>query len=200
MSIELANESGVDVPDELILAAARFALAGMDVHPAAELSVICVDESTMADMHVQWMDLPGPTDVMSFPMDELSPGSRPDAAQPGPALLGDIVMCPEFAARQAKSVRRSVEHELAMLTVHGVLHLLGYDHAGADEEKEMFGLQDRLLDEFYAERHRRAQMRRQSDRDSRLLTNIGFTGADGPPGGGGPGAPGAGHIPRPPEG
>ncbi|MGC4932819.1 rRNA maturation RNase YbeY [Gordonia sp. DT30] len=185
MSIEFANESGVEVPAELVLAASRFAIDAMDVHPGAELSVLCVDESTMADMHMQWMDLPGPTDVMSFPMDELVPGGRPDAAEPGPAILGDIVLCPEFAARQARETRRSVEHELAMLTIHGVLHLLGYDHAEPDEEKEMFGLQNRLLEEFYAQRHREAQQQRQSDRDTRLLTNIGFT--DGafpdPPGG-----------------
>ncbi|QTI67700.1 rRNA maturation RNase YbeY [Gordonia sp. L191] len=175
MSIEFANESGVDVPAELVLAAARFATEAMDVHPGAELSVLCVDEPTMADMHVQWMDLPGPTDVMSFPMDELVPGGRPDAAEPGPAILGDIVLCPEFAAKQAREARRSLEHELAMLTIHGVLHLLGYDHAEPEEEKEMFGLQNRLLEEFYAQRHREAQQQRQADRDTRLLTNIGFT-------------------------
>lgn len=182
MSIELANESGVDVPADLVIAAARFAIGAMDVHPAAELSVVCVDEATMADMHMQWMDLPGPTDVMSFPMDELVPGGRPDAAEPGPAILGDIVLCPEFAARQAKSAKRSYDHELAMLTVHGVLHLLGYDHAEPDEEKQMFGLQDSILERFYTERHRLAQERRQSDRDTRLLTNIGF--ADTEPAGG----------------
>ena len=175
MSIELANESGVEVPADLIISSARFAVAAMDVHPAAELSILCVDLDAMADMHMQWMDLPGPTDVMSFPMDELAPGGRPDAAEPGPAILGDIVLCPEFAAEQAKSARRSFEHELSMLTIHGVLHLLGYDHAEPEEEKEMFGLQNRILDDFYAERNRQAKVRRQSDRDTRLLTNIGFT-------------------------
>ncbi len=180
MSIELANESGVEVPAELIIDAARFAVVAMDVHPAAELSVLCIDEDAMADMHMQWMDLPGPTDVMSFPMDELVPGGRPDAAEPGPAILGDIVLCPEFAAKQAKEARRSFEHELAMLTIHGVLHLLGYDHAEPDEEKEMFGLQNQILEDFYAQRHRRAQDKRQSDRDTRLLTNIGFTESSSP--------------------
>ena len=175
MSIELANESGVEAPAELIIGAARFAVGAMDVNPAAELSLLLVDEDTMADMHVQWMDLPGPTDVMSFPMDELVPGGRPDAAEPGPAILGDIVICPAFAKRQAKEARRSFDHELAMLTIHGVLHLLGYDHAEPEEEKEMFGLQNSILEEFYAERHRLAQMQRQSDRDTKLLTNIGFS-------------------------
>ncbi|MGV9827271.1 MULTISPECIES: rRNA maturation RNase YbeY [unclassified Gordonia (in: high G+C Gram-positive bacteria)] len=190
MSIELANESGVDAPAELIIDAARFAVIAMDVNPAAELSLLLVDEQTMADMHMQWMDLPGPTDVMSFPMDELVPGGRPDAADPGPAILGDIVLCPEFAARQAKDARRSFDHELAMLTIHGVLHLLGYDHAEPDEEKEMFGLQNRILEDFYAQRHRDAQDRRQSQRDSRLLSNIGFTELNTPPGGGDPGTSG----------
>lgn len=175
MSIELANESGVEAPAELIIGAARFAVGAMDVNPAAELSLLLVDEDTMADMHVQWMDLPGPTDVMSFPMDELVPGGRPDAAEPGPAILGDIVICPAFAKRQAKEARRSFDHELAMLTIHGVLHLLGYDHAEPEEEKEMFGLQNSILEEFYAERHRVAQVQRQSDRDTKLLTNIGFS-------------------------
>lgn len=175
MSIELANESGVEAPAELIIGAARFAVGAMDVNPAAELSLLLVDEETMADMHVQWMDLPGPTDVMSFPMDELVPGGRPDAAEPGPAILGDIVICPAFAKRQAKEARRSFDHELAMLTIHGVLHLLGYDHAEPEEEKEMFGLQNSILEEFYAERHRVAQVQRQSDRDTKLLTNIGFS-------------------------
>ena len=179
MSIELANESGVEVPAELIIDAARFAVTAMDVNPAALLSVLCVDEDTMADMHVQWMDLPGPTDVMSFPMDELVPGGRPDATDPGPAILGDIVLCPDFARKQAREAKRSFEHELAMLTIHGVLHLLGYDHAEPEEEREMFALQNRILDAFYAERHRRAQEQRQTDRDSRLLSNIGFTGAEG---------------------
>ena len=133
MSIELANESGIDVPVDLVLDAARFAIDRMDVHPGAELSVICVDLDTMADLHMRWMDLPGPTDVMSFPMDELTPGSRQSGDEPGPATLGDIVLCPEFAKTQAKRARHSFDHELAVLTVHGVLHLLGYDHAEPEE-------------------------------------------------------------------
>ena len=145
MSIELANESGVEVPAELIIDAARFAVTAMDVNPAALLSVLCVDEDTMADMHVQWMDLPGPTDVMSFPMDELVPGGRPDATDPGPAILGDIVLCPDFARKQAREAKRSFEHELAMLTIHGVLHLLGYDHIADDEAEEMETLEIALL-------------------------------------------------------
>ena len=81
MSIEISNESGMDVSEEDLLDVARFVIARMDVHPAAELSMVLVDLDTMADLHVRWMDLPGPTDVMSFPMDELEPGGRPDAPE-----------------------------------------------------------------------------------------------------------------------
>ncbi|QKT07723.1 rRNA maturation RNase YbeY [Gordonia sp. X0973] len=175
MSIELANESGVEVPTDLVLDVAKFAIARMDVHPGAELSVIFVDLDTMADLHMKWMDLPGPTDVMSFPMDELTPGAgRPDADEPGPATLGDIVLCPEFADTQAKEAGHPFEHELAVLTVHGVLHLLGYDHAEPEEEREMFGLQGAILDEWYADRRDRRHSAQLSQRDEDLLRKTGF--------------------------
>ena len=152
MSIELANESGVDVPVELILDAARFALARMDVHPGAELSVLCVDLDTMAGLHVKWLDLPGPTDVMSFPMDELRPGR--EGVEPQEGMLGDIVLCPSVAARQAREAGHATEEELLLLTTHGILHLLGFDHAEPDEEREMFELQRQLLLTFLATRGR----------------------------------------------
>src|SRR5680860_1224584 len=98
MSIEISNESGVDVSEEELISVARFVIGRMDVHPAAGLSMVLVDSAAMADLHMRWMDLPGPTDVMSFPMDELEPGGRPDSPDPGPAMLGDIVLCPSFAA------------------------------------------------------------------------------------------------------
>lgn len=174
MSIEVSNESGMDVSESELVSVARFVISRMDVHPAAELSMVLVDLDTMADLHMRWMDLPGPTDVMSFPMDELEPGGRPDAPEPGPAMLGDIVLCPAFAADQAAKAGHSTAHELALLTVHGVLHLLGYDHAEPEEEKEMFALQNSLLAEWYddvAQRQREAEL---AARDSRLLGKTGF--------------------------
>ena len=81
-----------------------------------------------------------------------TPGGRPDSIQPGPAMLGDIVICPQFAADQAKRAGHGSGHEMALLTVHGVLHLLGYDHATAAEEQEMFSLQNALLAEWYDQR------------------------------------------------
>jgi probable rRNA maturation factor len=169
MSIEVSNESGIDVSEEELISVARFVIDKMNVNPAAELSMVLLDESSMADLHIRWMDLPGPTDVMSFPMDELEPGGRPDVPDPGPAMLGDIVLCPEFAAKQAQTAGHSLGHELALLTVHGVLHLLGYDHAEPDEEKEMFALQRELLEEWVAEQVEAYHLDRQTERDQRLV-------------------------------
>ncbi len=169
MSIEVSNESGIDVSEAELISVARFVIAAMQVNPGAELSMVLLDTAAMADLHMRWMDLPGPTDVMSFPMDELEPGGRPDAAEPGPSMLGDIVLCPEFAADQAVAAGHDLEHELALLTVHGVLHLLGYDHAEPDEEKEMFDLQRRLLEDWYADQADLYRKTRQAERDRHLL-------------------------------
>src|ERR1700755_1888336 len=84
MSIEVSNESGLDVSEDELVSVARFVIRKMKVHPGAELSMVLLDTAAMADLHMRWMDLPGPTDVMSFPMDELEPGGRPDASEPGP--------------------------------------------------------------------------------------------------------------------
>src|SRR5271155_1372498 len=169
MSIEVANESGLkDARDEL-MSVARFVIDKMNVHPDAELSMVLLDSTSMADLHIRWMDLPGPTDVMSFPMDDLEPGGRPDAPEPGPAMLGDIVLCPEFASIQAATAGHTLGHELALLTIHGILHLLGYDHAEPDEAKEMFALQYRLLEEWVAEQVEAYRLERQVERDQRLL-------------------------------
>ncbi|ORC20037.1 rRNA maturation RNase YbeY [Rhodococcus qingshengii] len=174
MSIEVSNESGMDISEPELISVARFVIARMDVHPAAELSMVLVDSATMADLHVRWMDLPGPTDVMSFPMDELEPGGRPDSPEPGPSMLGDIVLCPSFAADQADKAGHSLAHELALLTVHGVLHLLGYDHAEPEEEKEMFGLQNSLLEEWYEDLRRIDRVAALAERDQKLLGKTGF--------------------------
>ena len=174
MSIEVSNESGIDVSEKELIDVARFVIAKMDVNPAAELSMVLLDTPAMADLHMRWMDLPGPTDVMSFPMDELEPGGRPDAPEPGPSMLGDIVLCPEFAVKQAEAAGHSLGQELALLTVHGVLHLLGYDHAEPDEEKEMFALQRELLEEWVAEQVVAYHQDRQDAKDRRLLDKSQF--------------------------
>ena len=114
--------------------------------------MLLVDSTAMEQLHLQWMDEPGPTDVLSFPMDELRP--TPPDEEPSPGLLGDVVLCPDVARRQAAQAGHSFDDELQLLTVHGILHLLGYDHAEPEEEKEMFGLQKQLLDDWRSGRPR----------------------------------------------
>src|SRR3954453_4500353 len=101
MSIEVSNESGLDVSEEELVSVARFVIKKMKVHPAAELSMVLLDSAAMADLHMRWVDLPGPTDVMSFAMEELERGGRPDSPEPGPSMLGDIVLCAKFASVRA---------------------------------------------------------------------------------------------------
>jgi probable rRNA maturation factor len=153
MSIEIANESGATVDTDGILAVARYALDEMGVNPLAELSVLLVDVEYMTELNHRWMGGDGPTDVLAFPMDEGSVDHGPNEPSGGePTLLGDIVLCPEVAAKQAITAGHPADDELQLLTVHGVLHLLGFDHAEAEEEKEMFGLQNRLLTEWRGKR------------------------------------------------
>jgi probable rRNA maturation factor len=151
MSVEVANESGVEVDVASLQVQARFLLDRLRIHPQADLSVVLVDEPAMTELHVRWMDEPGPTDVLSFPMDELRP-PKDDDEDPPEGLLGDVVLCPQVALRQAEVAGHAMADELALLLTHGVLHLLGYDHAEPEEQREMFGLQARLLAEWVAER------------------------------------------------
>jgi probable rRNA maturation factor len=160
VTTEIANESGVAVDEVALASVARYVLDQLRIHPLAELSVLLVDEVAMTELHVKWMDEPGPTDVLSFPMDELRPpspsGTQARAAGgeesgPEPGLLGDVVLCPKVAAAQARQAGHSTQRELELLCVHGILHLLGYDHADPEEEAEMFGLQDELLQSWRAD-------------------------------------------------
>ena len=156
MSIEINNESGVEVDEASIAEHGRFVLDAMNVDRLADLSVLLLDVEAMTALHVQWMDLPGPTDVMAFPMDAAGgPVERLDPSAPPPtdegtgeAMLGDVVLCPAVAAEQAAAAGHSTASELSLLCAHGILHLLGYDHGDADEEREMFELQARILSDW----------------------------------------------------
>lgn len=150
MSIEVNNESGFEVDEAEFAALARYVLDEMHVHPQTDLSIMLVGTEVMTELHVKWMDEPGPTDVLSFPMDELRPGRDGEVTPAG--LLGDVVLCPDVAAQQAVTAGHSTVEELLLLTTHGILHLLGFDHAEPEEEKEMFALQRRLLLTFLAGR------------------------------------------------
>jgi probable rRNA maturation factor len=153
VSVEINNESGLPADEDALRELAQYVIDQMETHPLADLSMLLVDEAHMTNLHEKWMEEPGPTDVLSFPMDELRPHSMAgpnrargrDSDEPEPVLLGDVVLCPQVAAAQAKQHGHSTQAELELLTVHGVLHLLGYDHAEPEEEAEMFGLQSELL-------------------------------------------------------
>ncbi|CAN5755744.1 rRNA maturation RNase YbeY [soil metagenome] len=145
MPVEIANESDVPVDEAGLARLCRFVLADLGVNPLAELSVLVVDTEYMASLNQRWMGEGEPTDVLAFPMDELDTARRPDDPDPGPSLLGDVVVGPTVAVRQAAAAGHSFEDELHLLTAHGILHLLGYDHGDAEEEREMFGVQGRVL-------------------------------------------------------
>ncbi len=141
MIIEISNLTKSECDESRLESVARFAMESLGIHRDSELSISLVDEDEMSALHVRWMDEPGATDVLYFPMDEMKPHS---AAQ-GPGMVGDIVLCPDFAVKQAKDAGHSLQEELELLTVHGVLHLLGYDHRESEEKKVMFGLQEEFL-------------------------------------------------------
>jgi len=148
MTIEISNESAVQLDEARVLSLAKFAFNELHLHPRTELAIQFVDEPAMEVLHIQWMDEAGPTDVLSFPMDELRPGSEGQISPAG--LLGDIVVCPQVAIAQAATAGHEPINEILLLTTHGILHLLGFDHAEPDDEREMFGLQKSILESFYA--------------------------------------------------
>lgn len=147
--IDLSNESGETVDTQALVKLARFALDRLRIHPQADLSILLVDVDTMAAYHRQFMNLPGPTDVMSFPMDELREPA--DGEDPPQGLLGDIVICPAFTSAQAPENGRTNQEEIEYLLIHGLLHLLGHDHAEPEEKAVMFGINDRIIADWRAE-------------------------------------------------
>ena len=141
MTIESNNRSGELVPSDDVTSLMEYSLKALGLNPECEISLTFVDEAEMTELHIKWMDEPGPTDVLSFPMD------MPETV--GEAVtLGDIVICPTVAARQAASASHSSNHEIFILAAHGLLHILGYDHAEPADEKVMFALQEKLVKEW----------------------------------------------------
>ncbi len=143
MTIEVTNRSGVAAPEREIESLLTFGISYMDLHPECELSVTFVDDKEMEELHIKWMDEPGTTDVLSFPMD--MPEGKND-----PVMLGDIVIDPIVAQNQAATAGHSTEHEIYILAAHGLLHILGYDHADKDEEKVMFNMQETIVKKWEA--------------------------------------------------
>ena len=157
MTVDLNNESGQEVDSPGLVRLATFALDQLRIHPQAELSIVLVDEATMSSYHEKYMGEDGPTDVLSFPMDELRPPR--DGEEPPEGLLGDIVLCPTVTNRQAEGHGRTPQEESEYLLVHGILHLLGFDHAEPEDKADMFGLKDKIIAAWDAVRPDRAGVR-----------------------------------------
>jgi probable rRNA maturation factor len=151
-NISVDNDTNVACDLIALRALAIRLFTELRLHPDTELAITVVDEERMTELHIEWMDEPGATDVLSFPMDELR--SAPVGVDPEAGMLGDIVLCPAFAAEQAAQKGRTVDEELQFLITHGTLHLIGYDHSTTEEEAEMWALQDQLFDDWRAEASR----------------------------------------------
>jgi probable rRNA maturation factor len=145
LNIDISNDSGIEVDEQELVSLSGFIVDDLHIHPDAELSVLIAGEERMSQLHLEWMDLTGPTDVLSFPMDEVRPDSWSGDLSDDAPVLGDLVLCPTVAAKQAQTAGHSTQEELQLLTAHGMLHLLGYDHDEPDEERAMFALQADLL-------------------------------------------------------
>jgi len=141
MTIEITNKSGELVPTDGVRDLLQNALIELQLNPECELNLVFVDIEEMTELHIKWMNESGPTDVLSFPMD--LPETTNEAV-----TLGDIVIAPVIAAEQAATAGHSINHEIFILTAHGLLHILGYDHATAAEEKIMFDLQEDLVKKY----------------------------------------------------
>lgn len=141
MTIEVTNTSGQLVPSQEITSLLTFAMHELKLNPDCDLNLGFIDDQYMSELHIKWMNEPGSTDVLSFPMD--MPEKEGDAV-----TLGDIMISPTFAAAQAKSAGHSTEHEIYILATHGLLHIIGYDHAEPQQERVMFALQEKIVENW----------------------------------------------------
>ena len=147
--MEVTNETIWDIDAKAFSDLGLWVMDQMRVSTQSDLTILFVDPDPIAELHERWMSLEGPTDVMSFPMDELRPGDGKTTME---GVLGDLVICPWVAAQQAAAAGHSTMQEMMLLTIHGILHLLGYDHVTPEQERQMFGLQRQLLLTFLAVR------------------------------------------------
>lgn len=157
MAIEVLNKTDLRCDEEALLSLAHFASEYLGLESQSELAITIVELAEMAALNQQWMGESGPTDVLSFPMGEVtlalshSGHFKVTSAQPAvksPVVLGDIVLSPEYAKSGAERAGTSLDEELQLLTVHGLLHLLGLDHREKEEERAMFALQGLILREW----------------------------------------------------
>ena len=153
-----------DIPVDVLrwVRLAELVLAEERVPPDAQMSVLFVDVQTITDLNARFLDGDGPTDVLAFPLDEeeVASGRRPDEGGRGPGapadstdppiVVGDVVVCPTVAKQQADARGADIADELALLVVHGTLHLLSYDHAEEPDARRMQEREQTLLAKFRA--------------------------------------------------
>jgi probable rRNA maturation factor len=157
---------------------AESVLSAEGVRGHAELSLLFVSADDIAALNDEFLGHVGPTDVLAFPIDgelvEVDDGPEPRRRGPDrpppdpgdlPLLLGDVVVCPEVAQAQAAAHAGTVEDELALLVVHGVLHVLGHDHAEPDEAARMRARERELLEAFHWHGPTPAGFRQEPDDD-----------------------------------
>lgn len=144
MAIEITNRSGIAYNEADLESLFLFGMADLGLNPGCDLDILLVDEDEMSQLHLKWLDEPGPTDVLTFPMDELRPNSQ------AAGILGDIVLCPQVAIRQAESANHPFTSEMSILGIHGLLHIVGYDHATKGDEVEMFARQDSIVARWWS--------------------------------------------------
>ena len=142
MTIEISNESNTSCNEKELISLATYAISKMRLDKQSDLGIRLVTNSEMASLNKRWMGEEGATDVLSFPIDEMRPG------QSDPGVIGDIVLCPSYASGNALKNGKSLDEELQLLTAHGILHLLGFDHRNTPDEKAMFALQEEILREW----------------------------------------------------
>lgn len=140
------TQQGTAIPDQQVRHLCSWLAKRLHLDPGCSVAITFMDTDQIADLHEQWLAEPGPTDVMSFPMDELTAGQPGNLS--GPGTLGDIALCPVVAAHQAENAQHSLDAEYRILITHGFLHLLGHDHQDPDDEAIMFGLQRQLITEY----------------------------------------------------
>ena len=147
MTLTLENETDYVIDLDSLGLEAQFLFGALRLHPDVELSIRMISSDEMETLHLEWMHEPGATDILSFPMDELRPTDQPAAG-----VLGDIVICPEFVEADAVRHEMALAERIEFLLVHGILHLIGYDHATQEEYDTMFALQDELLVQWRSSR------------------------------------------------
>ena len=141
MTIEVTNTSGQLVPTAEMTSLMTHTMKALELNPDCDLNIAFVEDDYMTELHIKWMDEPGTTDVLSFPMD------MPE--EPGEVVtLGEIVISPVVAAAQAQTPGHSTDHEIYILATHGLLHIIGYDHAEKADEKIMFELQEKIVSDW----------------------------------------------------